>query len=318
MADRPAVTVTVVSFNHSAYVTEALDSIAAQSYRPLRVIVIDDASTDNTANVIAAWTRSSNLDVDVNIRSKNRGLCSNLNAALAQVTTPLFAYISADDRMLPDRLERQVTRWVDDGGTAAAVYSDAIRIDNNGGRLEPDYSVVNDWAHVPTISGDVYDHLLKHNWIPAASVLLNTAVVRMAGGYDEDLFYEDHDLWLRLARNGTILCVYEPLVEVRELTTSLGSTHFNATDVKYTAARLRIMLKNYGATDSGDEHLRQVMPVLAVKLWEAGLHPELARQALTLTARGCETPGLTARLVLLRAGVTREPRAFRLARGRGL
>lgn len=314
MSQGPEVTAIVVSYNHAAYVASALDSIAGQSYSLARIICVDDCSTDDTREAITQWVQSSGLNVDVTLRAENLGLCANLNAALSQVTTPLYTYISADDRMLPERLERQVARWVEDGEAAAAVYSDAYRIDPQGERLLPRYGALNDWIHVPSKEGHVFEHLLRHNWIPAASVLLNTSAVVAAGGYDEQLFYEDHDLWLRLARTGTLLCVPDPLVEIRELDTSLGATHFHPTDHRYVAARLRIMLKNYGVSESGDDYLRDVMPVLAVRLWELGVEPELVAEALAVNAKGRSTPGIVARRILLRAGITREPRAFRIAR----
>lgn len=317
MVERPEVTVVVVSFNHARFVTETLDSISAQTYAPARVLVIDDASTDDSASIIDAWAKTTHRESDVHLRSTNRGLCANLNDALARVTTPLYAYISADDRMLPQRLERQVQRWMNDGGEAVAVYSDALRIDGRGRRLTPDYGARNGWSGVPEKEGHLFEHLLRHNWLPAASVLVDTAAARSAGGYDDSLFYEDHDLWVRLARAGRILCVDEPLVEVRELDSSLGSTHFHDDGVKYQTARLHIMVKNFGVSPEGDSYLRHVMPVLAVRLWQAGSSHELVTQALALTSRRMATPGLAARLALLRMGFTGEPRMFRMARRLG-
>ncbi|WP_340640868.1 glycosyltransferase [Nocardioides zhouii] len=314
----PEVTVIVVSYNHASFVTETLDSIRAQTYAPSRVIVVDDASTDSSAEVIAEWVaRNGGADIDLVMRAENQGLCRNLNDALATVDTSLYAYVSADDRMLPHRLELQVDRWVAGGGTAAAVYSDAHVIDEDGASTGEDWSQIQEWSQIGALEGrDLFDDLLKFNWIPAVSVLLNTEAVRAVGCYDDALFYEDHDLWLRLSRYGEILCVREPLVEFRGLTSSLGSTHFHRDDARYQAASLHILLKNYGYSAAGDEHLREVMPVLAIRLWSAGVAPDLVGRALALTARGRSTPGLTVRRLLLRAGVKREPALLRAARDR--
>lgn len=318
MTDAPEVTVIVVSYNHASFVAETLDSIRAQTYGPSRIVVVDDASTDSSAAAITEWAeRDGGADIDLILHAENQGLCRNLNDALATVNTPLYAYISADDRMLPHRLERQVDRWIAGGGTAAAVYSDAHVIDEHGSPAGEDWSQIQEWSEIPALEGpDLFDDLLKLNWIPAVSALLSTEAVRAVGCYDEALFYEDHDLWLRLARYGEILCVREPLVEFRGLSTSLGSTHFGRDDARFQAASLRIMLKNYGHSPVSDEHLREVMPVLAIRLWSVGAAPDLVRRALVLTARGRSTPGLTARLLMLRAGMTREPALLRAARKR--
>lgn len=306
MPHLPEITVIVVSYNHADFVRDALDSVAAQTHVPAHIIVIDDASTDGSSSQIDSWASTSAISSHLVLNDQNRGLCRNLNAALALVTTPLYAYISADDRMLPHRLERQARRWADAGRSAVAVYSDAHRINYRGERLLPDYREVASWDDVPSLEGRIFDDLLAQNWIPAASVLLDTVAVVAAGGYDEELFYEDHDLWLRLARAGNILCVDEPLVEVRELASSLGATTFGDDSPKHQAARLRIMLKHFGASSGGDRYLGHQVPALAVQMWEGGDYPEIVASALTATNRGTRTPGIAARLALLRVGVNRD------------
>ena len=303
----PDVTVIVVSYNHDAYVVEALDSILAQTLRPCRIIVADDASNDDSVAVIRRWLeRHGDLDVRTVFHGVNTGLCAILNEALTLVESPLYAYLSADDRMLPHRLEVQVDRWLQHDPRPAAVYSNALRVDELGQPLAPDYGTLNDWAHVSSLEGDLHTALLGHNWIPAASVLLDTSAVRGIGGYDEAWFYEDHDLWLRLsATSGAIVCVDEPLVEVRELVSSLGSVGFGSG--RHLAARLGILLNQLGVSDEGDAYIRGVAPHLAVLLWRTGERPDLVRRALGLPGLP-GSPGGLLRAGLLKLGVTREPR----------
>lgn len=312
ISDDASVTVVIVSFNHRSFVAEALDSVATQTLRPTRIVVADDASDDDSVEVIRRWVRDhEDLDVLEVFHDRNTGLCRLLNEALAQVDTPLYAYLSADDRMLPDRLNLQVGRWRDHGSTAAAVYSDARRIDEQGRRLAPDYGAANGWARIGELEGHLHTDLLHHNWIPAASVLLHTSSVRRVGGYNEAWFYEDHDLWLRLAAAGKeLLCVDQPLVEVRELAGSLGSTGFGADRPHHLAARLGILLDQHGVSEEGDAYVANVVPHLASTLWRTGERPDLVERAFGLLAAGHD-PRWLVRARMVDLGLTREPRVMR-------
>lgn len=303
---RPAVTVIVVAYKHAEFVTDALDSIAAQTLPPTRIVVVDDNSPDGTADVAARWLESHVGTAELWRNTANKGLTRNLNEALAAVSTPLYTYMSADDRMHPDRLERQVQAWVDDGERASAVYSNAIRIDGSGQPLSPDYKAMHWPDDLSTLQGHIHSLLLQSNWIPAASVLLHTEAVKAVGGYTEKWFYEDHDLWLRLAACGTFLLVDEPLVDFRELDTSLGHTKFNDRDTDFAASRVGILLDQLGVSAEGDRWARSLLPHRAMVLWRLGAHPELAAAGLRAGMVG-PALGLRLRYLLIKLGVTREP-----------
>ncbi len=302
----PEVTVIVVSYNHAEFVVEALDSIRDQTRPAARVLVIDDASTDDTPAVVRRWIAAHPGIAEFEPRGRNGGLCAALNTGLASVRTPLYTYLSADDRMAPNRLERQVTAWTTDGSRAVAVYSDARRIDRSGRELPPTYRVQHDWPAADQLSGSIHTALLKHCWIPAASVLLDTAAVRAVGGYDERWFFEDYGLWLRLAADGQFLVVDEPLVDFRELSDSLGHRRFVEEDLGFLESRVGIRADHFGVSSEGDAYLRIALPPLAIRLWQRGGDPTLVRKALRKSARGVDL-NLRLRSALIALGVSREP-----------
>ncbi|MBD2758938.1 glycosyltransferase [Yimella sp. cx-573] len=301
------VTVVVVAFNHESFGEGALDSIRAQTLAPDHVIIVDDASHDETPRRIRDWLSANSVGWEFWGFSENAGLCRRLNEALAVIQTPTYAYISADDLMAPTRLAKQVARIQEDD-RIAAVYSNARRISSDGSLLEPDYKTLHQWPE--SLEGDIHLALLAHCWIPAASVLLRTSTVRDVGGYDERWFFEDYDLWLRLAARYRFLVVDEPLVDFRELASSLGSTRFTDDDAGYLAARVGIYLKQIGVSSDGDQFIDRILPPIAMRLWRSGEHHELVAEAFA-RCHGDHWRKLRLRGFLLRLGLVREPRIIR-------
>jgi glycosyltransferase involved in cell wall biosynthesis len=102
----PLVSCIVPVFNGERYLREALDSIFAQTYRPLEVIVADDGSTDGTAMVIAAFG-----DCVRSLRQCNQGPAAARNLGLRGATGEFVAFLDADDLWHPEKLERQMARF---------------------------------------------------------------------------------------------------------------------------------------------------------------------------------------------------------------
>lgn len=271
---RAPVTVVIVAFNHVKYVRECLDSTLGQSMSPGRVLVIDDCSQDGTAHEVAAYIAElprGGSTVEFWAHSVNIGLCRSLNEALDAVSTEFMAVISADDVMERSRLEHQVAAISRSGTSCAAVYSDAFRIDE-GGRLLPGlFSEVHQWSSRDPRSGDVYLELLRDgNWIPAPSLLMRTAAVREAGGYDPDLFYEDFDMLLRLARDHSIELIDTPLVRYRMVSTSLAHTEFDFKNLRFMRAQVRTYQKNVGVTVEADAVAIPRLKYWILRTWFAG------------------------------------------------
>lgn len=99
---RPLISVMIGVYNAEPYLAEAIDSIHAQSYRPLEVIVVDDGSTDGSAEVAERYP-----DVKV-IRQPNGGNGAARNTAVGAATGDFFAFLDADDRFVAGKLERQM------------------------------------------------------------------------------------------------------------------------------------------------------------------------------------------------------------------
>jgi glycosyltransferase involved in cell wall biosynthesis len=103
MTSEPLVTCIVTVWNGEAYLTKALDSIFAQSYRAFEVIVIDDGSSDRSCAMIAAETRPLRF-----IRQENTGAIIARNRGIAAAAGDFIAFLDHDDIWAPQKLERQI------------------------------------------------------------------------------------------------------------------------------------------------------------------------------------------------------------------
>jgi glycosyltransferase involved in cell wall biosynthesis len=99
---KPLVSVLIGVYNAAPYVGEAIESVFAQSYRPLELIVVDDGSTDGSGAVARAYGDALRYEFQ-----ENAGIGAARNQAVRLASGELFAFCDADDRFLPDKLDRQ-------------------------------------------------------------------------------------------------------------------------------------------------------------------------------------------------------------------
>lgn len=240
---RSPVTVLVVSYNHESYVRECLESIEKQSLRAARVIVADDCSTDDTPSIIRAYQCSTSMPLTFYGNDRNQGLTVTLAKLLAEVDTEYFTYISADDFMLPQRLEAQVSSL--DHEAADLSYSDAIVVGADSSVIHSTSTIEFPWPEEPKLSDDLLESLLYANWIPAASIMMRTACFRRIGGYNPAVFYEDYELLTRAAAKGLKFSyIRDALVAVRRLPTSMSAVRFGIRELAFLRAR-DVALQNF-------------------------------------------------------------------------
>jgi glycosyltransferase involved in cell wall biosynthesis len=293
------VTLIVVTYRQEGFVDELLASIAAQTTPPQRVILCDDASPDASALRLREWAEASPLDTVLLLAERNRGLPATLNAALAHVRTPFYAYIAGDDVMRPDRIERQLAVLAD-RPDLAFVYSDAQVIDAEGAQIDASFV----GRHRPDGVDDSFEALLVGNWIPAPSVMVRTAAAREVGAYDEDVFLEDYGMWLRLASSYAFTHVDDTLVSWRELPTSLGARKLQDHDLDWALARIRIRAGHWGRNDRTDRLITDLVRPLLLALARQGVSARTLAPHLRQVARVDRRPTSRSYALVSRAGST--------------
>lgn len=212
----PRVSVLMGVYNGLPYVREAIESVLEQTYRDFEFLVVDDASTDESAEVVSEYAEEDDR-IRLLENEKNRGLTWSLNRALDAARGEYVARQDADDRSEPTRFERQVT-YLDDHPEVAAVGTGARLVDAAGEPL--DRRVV--------LADPSLDDLQQKNHLIHGSVMGRKRAFADVGGYDEFFEYsQDYDLWLRLANEHELRNIPDPLYVLRE---HGGSVYFSQRD----------------------------------------------------------------------------------------
>jgi glycosyltransferase involved in cell wall biosynthesis len=240
-ANRP-ITVVALCYNHERFVLDCLESIRAQTCQDFELIVIDDASTDASPNLIQDWLSKYRPDAKFLPQRSNRGICAVLNIAVQASTGRFLAMISTDDLWEPTKLQRQLEYFELVPDDVAVVYSDALRIDEQGLRIPGNFIQSYLPDHAPP-SGGLIDMLTERNFIPAMSTLIRISALKAVGGYDEDLVFEDYDMWLRLAERFRIEFLNAELASYRIVPSSLGHRLFVSRTLGVSATLCQMAIK---------------------------------------------------------------------------
>jgi glycosyltransferase involved in cell wall biosynthesis len=217
----PAVDVVIPAYNAEAYIAAALRSALSQTHSPRRIFVVDDGSTDRTAQVVRR-IRDQRVKL---IRKSNGGLSSARNAGLAQSRAPWVAFLDADDVWLPRKLQRQIEVLQSTPNVRLGlVYCDYGNIDIQGRSL-PGFPC---FQLDPRVKGRVRRLLYRGNLVAGSgsAALVRRECFKRVGNFDEQLrSTEDWDMWLRISGEWEMDFAPEKLVMLRRHPQSMSVTH---------------------------------------------------------------------------------------------
>jgi len=184
--------------NAERYIAESIQSVLDQTYGNWELVVVDDGSTDKTAETVQRFVASENRVKYVFQQNSRQGKARNTGIGKSQGS--LIAFLDSDDLWFPEKLERQVQTLIDT--KADVVYSDVVIFYEAGAGPGPtEFSI----AAGKIEGSQIFDLLLMQNRIPVASVILRKEIFNIAGPFEESEPYqscEDYDLWLKLAAHG--------------------------------------------------------------------------------------------------------------------
>ena len=215
----PLVSIVIPAYNCERWIGPTLDSASNQTHRRLEIVVVDDGSTDGTADIVRAKAaRDNRIRL---IAQKSSGVAAARNRGLVEGRGSYFAPLDADDLWHPRKIELQVATFQRAGQDAALVYAWSSIIDEDGRIIGH--------AAQRRVEGKVLAELVAHNFISNASVpLIRIAAARAVGGYDEGLYRmnaqgcEDIKFHFAIAERWAIAMVSEILVGYRRTNDSMS------------------------------------------------------------------------------------------------
>lgn len=290
----PKVSVIIPTYNRAELLRQAVESALAQTFNDLEVVITDDGSSDETAQVAASFGERVRC-----LLLPHSGLpAAARNAALQASQSEYVAFLDSDDTWFPEKVVRQVERLEQDP-EAGIACSNALALFS--GKEKPGAPYLHPGQGA---SGWALADLLQDNFIITSTAVVRRSLLEQTGLFDEQpelRALEDYDLWLRLAAISKVIYLFESLAVYRDTTAS--SIRSQRPSDRYWSGRLRVLenLQNFLAArgESGRlpsaaftgqiSHCRRRM---CIALWQEAQLKQAAVQTWALLR---DEPGPTAR-----------------------
>jgi glycosyltransferase involved in cell wall biosynthesis len=208
----PLVSVVMPSYNHEEFIAESIESVLGQDFDDFELIIVDDASTDSSRQIIQKYAAEDSR-IRVILHEANCGIAKTMNDGIEAAKGKFIAFTASDDVWTKARLTKQLA--VIASNENLIVWSEGEVIDRKGQPVGKSFSELHRTA-LRKKSGDIFQELLaKHNYIFGATLLykkMNLGEIR----YDESLmFLNDYKFVVDLARKYEFYYIAEPLAQYR-------------------------------------------------------------------------------------------------------
>jgi len=187
--------------NRAKFIARALNSVASQTYRSAEIIVVDDASTDGTPEIVLNLAKEI-PNINLITLQQNVGAAEARNIGIRHARSDLIAFLDSDDTWYPDKLEKQISEFRYDKNVVAVFSGSRV--------IYSDRS----FSHIPSPEITLTDLYYSNKLSTTSAALISKKALAEVGGFDPTLpSCQDWDLFIRLAEIGKIRAVQEELIE---------------------------------------------------------------------------------------------------------
>ena len=220
--DLPLISVIIPAYNAENFIAKTLLSVLSQTYQNIEILVVNDGSTDTTAEIVKSSAEKDNRVIL--LQQSNAGVATARNLAIEKSRGEYIAPIDADDIWYPQNLEKQLECLIKSEPSVGVVYSWSLDINESG--------LLTGGFYNSTIQGEVYKALVyKYFMGNASSSLIRRICFERVGGYNCQLKAqnaqgcEDLELFLRIAEHYQFKVVPEFLVGYRQIPSSMSCNY---------------------------------------------------------------------------------------------
>lgn len=219
--DRPLVSIIIPTYNREKLLITAVESILKQTFQDFEILIIDDASTDQTEDIIKDFNHPK---VKYFKLATNSGQCVARNHGIKEAKGEYVAFLDSDDTWLPQKLEKQVALFENGTDKLGGVYCYSYQK-----FVMSKMTLVNDKGYY---RGDIHDKFLTGFCPPTPSLfLIRKSALDRVNGFDENLVtFVDLDLWIRISENYDFDFVEDPLIVKYE---QIGEQYVNNFEKRY-------------------------------------------------------------------------------------
>jgi glycosyltransferase involved in cell wall biosynthesis len=229
----PNVSVVIPTYNSAHLLDDALQSVLEQTYKDFEIIVVDDGSTDNTAEVISKYDDKLRY-----FRVDNGGPAKARNYGISKSTGKYIAFLDADDKWLPTKLEKQMNMF-EQNPEFGMVFTENSLFDARG-------IYKNSLGKDRLLKGNnLAQNIFLYSNIGTPTVMVRKDVFDAIGLFEESMVQaEDDNMWIRIAANYQVGFIDGSLVQVRDHSHRLTRTDKNL--IEYVRNNITMLSSNYG------------------------------------------------------------------------
>jgi len=220
----PLVTIGAINYNNSKYVIETLESIAAQTYSNTELLIVDDASTDDSLSKIKTWLSNYKKPYKLIVHTENRGVHAGYESVIKNSSGQYLSFIATDDLITPEKFAEQVEIFSKLDKNYGVVYGDIVEIDEKGKEINlPNFRIhAEKKKHWQLPQGDVFQDVVKEFLIYIQSTLIKAEYIKPFF-FSYKALSEDWQLIMYLARHSRFYGVDKLYAKYRRHSVSLST-----------------------------------------------------------------------------------------------
>ncbi len=217
-SDNALISIVTPSFNQGKFLSQTIESVVSQKYKPCEHFVFDGGSTDASVAVLKSYGKKINW-----VSKKDKGQSDAINKGMKKVTGDIVAYINSDDYYLPKAFDT-VNAVFQENPSVMWVVGDALIVDETGKQIQSFVQLYKRFWRRFYFKGIL--HIL--NPFPQPAVFWRRTAMKKLGAFNQNLhFTMDYDYWMRLQQEfGQPYFIDKPLAAFRIHTASKGSVAF--------------------------------------------------------------------------------------------